>query len=116
MIGKTAALAQLPQGGRQDGKHLKLSILIVHAFLLERLGEVCPILNTIERIFDLAKEELGLRVWHRNGIAVEKALPLEAIAAQPDERFHKFLAMRLPQLVAQLADSRERYEKSLLET
>ncbi len=116
LIGKTAALAQLPQGGRQDGKHLKLSILIVHAFLSERLGEVRPILNTVERIFDLAKGELGLRVWHRNGITIEKALPLEEIVGQQDERLEKFPAIRLPQLVSQLAEARERYEKSLSET
>ncbi len=102
LIGKTAALAQIPQVGRQDLKHLKLSTLVVHAFLMERLGEVRPLLNSIEHIFDLAMNELGFRVWHRHGIELEKALPLEAIAAQSDERLQKFADIRLPQLVAQL--------------
>jgi len=116
LFGKTAGLAQIPQGGRQDLKHLKLSILIVHAFLTERLREVRPLLNNIENIFGLARNELGLRVWHRHGVAIEKALPLEAIAAGSDERLRKFAEMRLPQLVAQLADTRHRYVESLNET
>jgi hypothetical protein len=116
LIGKTAGLAQIPQGGRQDLKHLKLSILIVHAFLMERLGEVRPLLNNIEHIFDVAREEIGLRVWRAHGVEIEKALPLEAIAAQSDERLQKFAEMRLPQLIAQLKEMRERYLASLSET
>jgi len=114
--GKTAALAQLPQGGRQDLKHLRLSLLIVHAFVTERLSEVRPLLKVIERIFDLAKKDIGLRVWHLHGIELEKALPLEAIAAQNDERLQKFATARLPQLLAQLDETRRRYLKSLTET
>ena len=116
LFGKTAGLAQIPQAGRQDLKHLKLSILIVHAFLTERLGEVRPLLNNIESIFDLAMNELGLRVWHRHGIAIEKALPLEALADQSDERLRKFAEMRLPQLLKQLEETRRRYVESLNET
>lgn len=116
LFGKTAALAQLPQGGRQDLKHLKLAVLIVHAFLMERLGQARPLLNTIEEIFDLARNELGLRVWHRHGVEIEKALPLEAIAAQSDERLQKFAEVRLPQLDAQLKETRQRYLESLLES
>jgi hypothetical protein len=116
LFGKTAGLAQIPQAGRQDLKHLKLSILIVHAFLTERLGEVRPLLNNIENVFDLAMNELGLRVWRHHGVEIEKALPLEAIAAQADERLQKFAEMRLPQLVAQLQETRRRYVESLSES
>jgi len=116
LFGKTAGLAQIPQEGRQDLKHLKLSILIVHAFLTERLSEVRPLLNNIENIFELARNELGLRVYHRHGLAIEKALPLEAIAAQSDERLQKFAEVRLPQLVAQLKETRQRYLDSLSES
>jgi hypothetical protein len=116
LIGKTAALAQLPQEGRQDLKHLRLSILIVHAYILERLGEVRPLLNIIERIYALALNELGLRVWQRHGVEIEKALPLEALGAQSDERLQKFTTVRLPQLLAQLQDTRQRYLASLTET
>ena len=86
LFGKTAGLAQIPQGGRQDLKHLKLSILIVHAFLSERLSEIRPLLNNVENIFRLAKSEIGMRVWHHHGVEVEKALPLDAISALSDER------------------------------
>jgi hypothetical protein len=113
--GKTAALAQLPQGGRQDLKHLRLSILIVRSFVGERLGEVRPLLKVIERVFDLARNQLGLKVYHRHNVEIEKALPLEAIAAQPDERLQKFAETRLPQLIAQLKESRERYLASFAE-
>lgn len=116
LFGKTAALAQLPQGGRQDLKHLKLSVLIVNAFLMERLNEVRPLLNTIENIFDLANNELGLRVWRAHGVEIEKALPLDSIAAQGDERLQKFAAVRLPQLLAQLKETRQRYLASLSES
>lgn len=115
LIGKTAGLAQIPQAGRQDLKHLKLSILIVHAFLLERLGEARPLLNNIERIFDLAMNELGLRVWHRHGVEIERALPLEILPAETDERLQKFTAMRLPQLRAKLAETRQMYRDSFNE-
>ena len=60
--------------------------------------------------------ELGLRVWHRHGVEIEKALPIEAIAALSDERLQKFAEVRLPQLVAQLKDTRQRYLESLTET
>ena len=116
LFGKAAALAQLPQGGRQDLKHLKLAILIVSAFLMERLDQPRPLLNTIEEIFDLARSEVGQRVHHRHKVEVEKALPLEAIASQPDERLQKFAEMRLPQLTAQLKESRERYLASFSES
>ena len=112
LIGKTAGLAQIPQAGRQDLKHLKLSILIVHAFLTERLGEARPLLNNIEHVFDVAQEEIGLRVWNRHGVEIEKALPLEAISAQSDERLQKFASTRLPQL----ANTRQRYLASLTES
>jgi len=115
LIGKTAGLAQIPQGGRQDLKHLKLSILIVHAFLMERLGEVRPLLNNIEHVFDVAQEEIGLRVYHRHGVEIEKALPLGAIPAQSDERLQKFAEIRLPQLTKQLEESRRRYAVTVSE-
>jgi hypothetical protein len=115
LFGKTAGLAQIPQAGRQDLKHLKLSVLIVHAHLSQRLGEVRPMLNNMENIFDLALGELGLRVWHRHGVEIEKALPLEAVIEQADERLQKFAEMRLPRLVAQLKDTRQRYLDSLSE-
>jgi len=116
LFGKTAGLAQIPQGGRQDLKHLKLSILIVHAFLMERLGEVRPLLNNIENVFELARNEIGLRVWNRHGVEIEKALPLEAISSSQDERHQKFVEIRLPQLLKQLDESRRRYADSLNET
>jgi hypothetical protein len=116
LFGKTAGLAQIPQTGRQDLKHLKLSVLIVHAFLSERLSEVRPLLNNIEAVFDLAMNELGLRVWNLHGVEIEKALPLKAIAAQGDERLQKFVEVRLPQLSKQLEETRLRYVESLNET
>jgi hypothetical protein len=116
LFGKTAGLAQIPQAGRQDLKHLKLSILIVHAYFMERLSEVHPLLNNIESIFELALGELGLRVWHRHGVEVEKALPLIAIATQLEERLQKFAEVRLPQLIGQLAETRQRYFDSLSES
>jgi hypothetical protein len=116
LIGKTAALAQLPQSGRQDLKHLKLSVLIVHAFVTERIGKARPFLNMVERIFDLAMNELGLRVWHQHDIEIEKALPLEILPEQKDERLLKFASVRLPQLLAQLASTRQRYRDSLSES
>jgi len=70
----------------------------------------------IESIFELARNELGMRVYHRHGVEIEKALPLQAISAQPDERLQKFASVRLPQIVAQLKETRERYLASLSES
>jgi len=83
---------------------------------MERLNEVRPLLNTIESIFDHANNELGLRVWNRHGVEIEKALPLEAISSSQDERLLKFVEIRLPQLIKQLDESRRRYADSLNET
>jgi len=116
LFGKTAALAQLPQGGRQDLKHLKLSVLFVKEYILEKLGEPRVCLNITERMFALAMNELGLRVWHLHKVSIENSLPLEAFALEADERLQKFTTIRLPQLVSRLAEARERYENSLLET
>ncbi|MBI4026425.1 MAG: hypothetical protein HY360_15680 [Verrucomicrobia bacterium] len=107
---KTACLASLSQTERQDEKHLRLAILFVAEFLRERLGKSPrQVFNMIERIASAAANEDGLRVWHRRGIRIERAVPIVPMRLSQNAGLNKFLSLRWPQIQDRLRRKRDRY-------
>jgi hypothetical protein len=104
--GKLKCLLRLPQGGRQDLKHVKMSIMCVKEFL----ADICLAqeprtgLKLVERVFSNSLREDGLNAWYRHSIEVELAIPLEAISQLTDEKWLGFKTQRLPQIQQQTSD------------
>ena len=86
-----------------------LATNILKAYLRERLASnneaaVRECLNQVERMFDLANSEHGLRVWLQYGIDPLKAIPESGL---PDS----FYIRRWPQIRQQIGDKRQRFQK-----
>ena len=110
--GKLKCLANLPQVGRQDEKHLRLSILILQAFIMAQLNTQHPrmLLNLSEKVVNNLWTEAGLSVWYRHGIQIEHAIPIEAIAID-EPQWQRFLSIRWPQIQTQLSTKRSQYQR-----
>ncbi|PSF26709.1 hypothetical protein C7H19_25105 [Aphanothece hegewaldii CCALA 016] len=110
--GKLKCLQSLPQQGRQDLKHVKMSILCLHQFLLDLAQQQAlrPFLKLTERLMTNALNEIGLSVWYHHSIYLEKAIPLncELLIAEP--KGQQFYSVRWPQLKKQLESKRSRYQ------
>jgi hypothetical protein len=109
--GKLRCLRGLPQQGRQDLKHVKISLLCVQALLIDiihndssRMG-----LKLVERVLKNAIREDGLSAWYRHNIDIISAIPLEIISQLNDEKWQKFSLIRLPKIIEQIHTKRNRY-------
>lgn len=109
--GKLKCLMDLPQGDRQDEKHVKMAVCYTACFLHERVtaNYTNLTLPVFEHLFVIAMSEPGLDAWKKYGIEPENGLPTEAIQISTNEKFISFREKRLPQLRAYLADARKRY-------
>lgn len=109
--GKLRCLRGLPQQGRQDLKHVKLSMLAIHC-LLENLCQQSnprPALKMIERVLSGGLREDGLQAWCRHQLYLERCLPKQTIQASQNEQLQKFAQIRLPQVLTQISHKRQRY-------
>lgn len=75
--GKLKSLVGLPQQGRQDLKHLKISVLCAKEFIKNicfnkppRIG-----LNLVERIAKNTVTEAGLQVWYQHQVLLNRQFP-----------------------------------------
>jgi hypothetical protein len=111
--GKLKCLRGLDQSTRQDEKHVRLAILILHAFLTYQLTNQPPraALNLIERIVDNTWTDAGLNAWYRYGIEIETAIPLAMIQTIDDERWRTFFSIRWPQVCERLMTRRSLYQQ-----
>ena len=111
--GKLQCLQGLSQLGRQDEKHVRLSILIVREFLREQL----PALNTrtglnlVERVARSSWSQAGLHAWYNHDIEVEKAIPIEIIRELSAPQWEQFLTIRAPQIDEQIRKRRGQYQQ-----
>ncbi|PSB01402.1 hypothetical protein [Merismopedia glauca] len=109
--GKLKCLLRLPQGGRQDLKHVKMSVLCVK----ELLKDVCVAqesragLKLVERVLSNTLREDALSAWYCHQVAVESAIPIDAIAELADEKWVRFTETRLPQIQEQIELKRQKY-------
>ena len=111
--GKLSSLRGLPQAGRQDLKHLRISICCVRAFLKERLPQFSARagLKLVERVLSSATREDGLRAWYDHEVCVESAVPKEILSELTDEKWQRFSEIRLPQIEDRIAAKRTRYAR-----
>ncbi|MBR8828811.1 MAG: hypothetical protein DSM107014_13070 [Gomphosphaeria aponina SAG 52.96 = DSM 107014] len=111
--GKLRCLRRLPQQGRQDLKHLLMSILCVKEFLGEfiREEESRPGLKLVERLLESTLREDGLNAWYRYGICVESAIPIDILGKLTEEKWQKFCQIRFPQVMERVNAKREHYRE-----
>lgn len=111
--GKLSCLKDLPQDGRQDLKHVQMSVLILQTLLKEsfKQSDPRPTLKLIERVMGGATREAGLRAWYRHGVFAEITLPLQSIKISQNEKWKNFRQTRVPQMLDNLKEKRQRYSQ-----
>lgn len=111
--GKLRCLRSLPQGGRQDLKHVKILVLCLREFFedLIRQSQFRPALKLFERVINTALREDGLSAWYYHRIDIVNTLPIDAIQENNDEKLQKFYAIRWPKINTQLTERRVRYQQ-----
>lgn len=76
MESKTHNLAYLPQDGRQDEKHLRLSIANLHSYLL-RLDDATVCQQIVDRVLEIAFSPHGIQIYRNYNIHFLQAVPWE---------------------------------------
>jgi hypothetical protein len=111
--GKLRCLRGLPQNGRQDLKHVQISLLVVKQVLKETCQDTDPRpgLKMLERILGGIGREDGLYAWYRHQVYLERAIPLDWIQALHLEQWKGFMSIRLPQVLRLVQEKREKYLK-----
>jgi hypothetical protein len=115
--GKLKSYTGLPQAGRQDKKHLQISLLIVNQYIKDVCIENDPRdgLKLIEKMLKTAKSDAGLKVWLKDDIDIIKTVPLNIIDTLEDPKWEKFRTIRFPQAIQEIADKRVKYQEIDLE-
>jgi hypothetical protein len=110
--GKLRSLRGLPQQGRQDLKHAKMSILCVKEFFTDlcQQSETRSGLKLVERLLGNTLREDGLSAWYHHGIKVESAIPFDVLRLLPGDKWQRFLSQRLPQVTEQIDAKRSNYQ------
>ncbi len=110
--GKLKAAIGLPQEGRQDLKHLRMSLLFVKEYIKDTiLGDVRQGLKLIERIAFNIWSDAGLSVWYRYGIEINLAIPTEVEINIVDPKWNTFQKIRLPQIEKETIKKRAKYSE-----
>jgi hypothetical protein len=108
--GKLKAAIGLPQEGRQDLKHLQMSLLFVKEYIKDTIiADVRQGLKLIERIAFNIWSDAGLSVWYRYGVEINSAIPTEAEISIVDSKWNTFQTIRLPQIQRETIKKREKY-------
>ena len=112
---KVECLLGLSQAGRQDLKHVRLSILCVREFLRDAvaMNQERLVLQTLERVYDLASGEHGMRVALDHGVVMLDAIDMETLGAASDSlsRIGRLMEKRLPELELRRQTRWERYQE-----
>jgi hypothetical protein len=110
MEAKTAALRGLPQGGRQDAKHLQMLTLIVRQWLREQLADPRAAFRAVERLAMCAASPDGLHAFGQ-GVDLLQSLPLADMRDAAE--FAIFFERRWPQLTDKITQKRDRHLRAL---
>ena len=110
---KLKSFVGLPQHGRQDLKHLEISLFCCQEFIREICLSESPrmALKLIEQIFDNTLSDAGLQVWLNQKIKIESTIPIELIENLPGEQWHNFRTFRLPQILSLIDSKRAKYRE-----
>lgn len=109
--GKLKCLRGLPQQGRQDLKHVKMSLICVGELLKDFCQRQEPRsgLKLIERVLKDALTEDGLSAWYHHQVEIESAIPLDVLSKLTDDKWQKFCEIRLPKAIEQISVKRNHY-------
>lgn len=108
--GKLKSTVGLPQQGRQDLKHLQMSILFAKQYIKDTLmADTRKGLKLIERLLFNARGDAGLTCWDRHGVEIESAIPTVAEVDINDEKWDSFKSIRLPQIQREITKKRDAY-------
>jgi hypothetical protein len=108
--GKLKATIGLPQEGRQDLKHLRMSLLFVKEYIKDTIErDVRQGLKLIERVAFNIWSDAGLSVWHRYGIEINMAIPMGVEIDTEDPKWKMFEMIRSPQIEQEMVKKRGRY-------
>lgn len=112
--GKLKSVVRLPQQGRQDLKHLEMSILFVKEYIKDTLIlDVRQGLKLIERIAFNTWSDAGLTVWHRHQVKIETAIPSPWEINIQDSKWENFTTIRFPQIQQEIIKKRDKYSKTI---
>jgi hypothetical protein len=108
--GKLKSAIGLPQEGRQDLKHLQMSLLFVKEYIKDTIErDVRQGLKLIERIAFNIWSDAGLNLWYRYGIEINLAIPIGAEIGNSDPKWDSFETIRLPQIERETVKKRAKY-------
>jgi predicted RNA binding protein with dsRBD fold (UPF0201 family) len=108
--GKLKAAVGLPQEGRQDLKHLQMSLLFVKEYIKDTIErDLRQGLKLIERVAFNIWSDAGLNLWHRYGIEINSAIPIGVEINTEDPKWSKFMEIRLPQIQQETRKKRQKY-------
>lgn len=103
LASKLALVADVPQEGRHDGRHLRILIPCVRRFLEELLHEVnreeVPArhwLNVVRFLLKFTATKRARKIGSELGIDWNDTLPWAAIAGSEDEKLRRFLENQRP--------------------
>jgi hypothetical protein len=111
--GKLRCLRGLPQQGRQDLKHVQISILVIRQVLKEICQDADPRpgLKLLERMIgDIGRED-GLYAWYKHEVYLEKAIPFDCVQELNMPQWKAFKETRLPQVFDFIQKKRQKYGK-----
>lgn len=110
---KLKCYQRLPQSGRQDAKHCRMSRLVVGEYLREHCQNEDPRrgLKLIERLVEIGATESSLHGWYHLGLVVEAAIPIEAIERFTNPIWQRFCERRWPQIQSSLEQRRVKYRQ-----
>jgi hypothetical protein len=111
---KMASLCGLDQKGRQDLKHLKMAVRFSSGFIedlvtnrIEEPQAEKDTLGICQRILKAASSKIGLQCALKHRIAVEEAIPMDAIKRSKSLKLLKFLSTQLPRELMALGKVRK---------
>jgi len=111
--GKLRCLRGLPQGGRQDLKHVRILVFCLREFFQDLIqqSQFRPALKLFERVINTTLREDGLSTWYHHQIDILNTLPIDKIQSIDDQKLQDFYRIRWPKINAQVTDRRERYQR-----
>jgi hypothetical protein len=108
--GKLKSAIGLPQEGRQDLKHLQMSLLFVKEYIKDTISrDVRQGLKLIERIAFNIWSDAGLNLWYRYGIEINLAIPIGLEIDTGDSKWNSFETIRMPQIEQETVKKRAKY-------
>jgi hypothetical protein len=106
--GKLDNALHLDQAERQDVKHVKVLVLVLHEFLKEVIKTATPprekpALALLQNILAVLTSTNAQEFTQRHGLAFDEIMPVHELANSPLSRLRRFGAEQLPRAFARAA-------------